>query len=87
LIELESLIDAGLGNLGEVDGHDMGCGEMNIFIYTDHPKLAFEQIKSSIGTNDLMPELKAAFRDALRDIGKDDFTILFPTGHSQFTIK
>jgi hypothetical protein len=63
LIELEDAIIAGIGNLGEVDGDDMGAGEMNIFIDTDHPKLAFDAIKSLLGTRDFMPHLKAAFRD------------------------
>jgi len=47
-IELENNIAAGLKNLGEVDGHDFGVGEMNIFVRTDCPKLAFEKIKSLI---------------------------------------
>jgi hypothetical protein len=82
LIDLENAIAAGLGNLGEIDGHDSGVGEMNIFVHTDNSKLAFEQIKSLIGTKDFMPDLKAAFRD----IGKDDFTILFPAGLAHFSI-
>jgi len=82
LIELENNIAAGLKNLGEVDGHDFGMGEMNIFVHTDYPKLAFEKIRSLIGTKDFMPDLKPAFRD----IGKDDFTILFPDDLGHFTI-
>ena len=54
LIELESRIISEIGTLAEVDGHDMGVGEMNIFIHTDHPKLAFEKIKSLAGTKDFM---------------------------------
>lgn len=82
MIELENCIIAGLENLGEVDGHDMGCGEKNIFVRTDHPKFAFDRIKSLIGRKDFMPEIKAAFRD----VGKDNFTILYPTGLTHFEI-
>jgi len=82
MIELEETIMRSLGNLGKVDGHDAGSGEMNIFILTDHPKLAFQAIKQLLGTRDFMPELKVAFRE----IGKDDFTILHPTGLSHFAI-
>ena len=82
LIELEDRIIAGLGNLGKVDGHDMGSGEMNIFIRTDQPKLAFDRIKSLLGTQDFMPELKAAYRS----VGKDDFTILHPPTLDHFSI-
>ncbi|MGD0262010.1 MAG: hypothetical protein ABSD29_19770 [Verrucomicrobiota bacterium] len=82
LIELENSIIAGIGNLGEVDGHDMGVGEMNIFVRTDNPKLAFERIKLLLGTKDLMPDLKAAYRD----VGTDSFTVLHPAGLKHFDI-
>jgi hypothetical protein len=82
MVQLESLINAGLGNLGSADGHDMGMGEMNIFVHTDHPELAFEKIKSLIGTRDFMPDLKVAFRN----VGKDNYTILHPAGLKEFKI-
>jgi hypothetical protein len=82
MIELEETIIRSLGNLGKVDGHDAGSGEMNIFILTDHPKLAFERVKQVLGTKDFMPELK----DAYREIGKDQFIILHPAGLSCFAI-
>jgi hypothetical protein len=82
MIELEDRIIAGLGNLGKVSGHDMGVGEMNIFVRTDHPKLAFEKIKLLLGTHDFMPELKAAYRD----VGKDNYTVLYPPGLGHFSI-
>jgi hypothetical protein len=82
LIELENCIAAGLGNLGEVDGHDMGGGEMNIFVRTDHPELAFEKIRLLLGTRGIMSELKAAFRD----VGKDNFTVIHPVELDHFSI-
>ena len=82
MIELEETIMRSLGNLGKIDGHDAGSGEMNIFFHTDHPKLAFERIKQVLGTKDFMPDLKVAFRE----IGKDEFTILHPAGLDHFAI-
>lgn len=82
MIELEETIMRSLGNLGKVDGHDAGSGEMNIFILTDHPKLAFQGIKLLLGTRDFMPDLKVAYRE----IGKDEFTILHPADISYFAI-
>jgi hypothetical protein len=82
MIELENSIITELENLGEVDGHDMGNSEMNIFVRTDNPTLAFEKIKLLIGMKDFMPELKAAFRD----VGEDNFTILHPSGLTHFEI-
>ena len=82
MIELEETIMRSLGNLGKVDGHDAGSGEMNIFILTAPPKLAFQGIRQLLGTRDFMPDLKVAFRE----IGKDEFTILHPAGLSYFAI-
>ena len=82
MIELEEAIMQRLGNLGDVDGHDAGSGEMNIFIHTDDPRLAFQRIEQVLGTRDFLPELKAAFRD----IDADDYTILHPAGLSHFEV-
>jgi len=82
MIELEETIIRSLGNLGKVDGHDAGSGEMNIFVLTEHPKLAFERVKQVLGTKDFMPDLKVAYRE----VGQDEFTILHPTGLTYFAI-
>lgn len=82
MIELEDRITAGLGKLGDVDGHDMGAGEMNIFIRTDHPKIVFDKVVSLLGTQDFMPELRAAYRN----VGGDDFVILYPSNLGHFSI-
>jgi len=36
MVEIEEAIITDLGNFGKVDGHDVGSGEMNIFIFTDY---------------------------------------------------
>jgi len=82
MIELEETIMRSLGNLGCLDGHDAGSGEMNIFILTDEPKIAFERVNQILGTKDFMPELKVAYRE----IGKDEFSILHPAGLTNFAI-
>lgn len=82
MIEIEEAIIKGLGRLGKVDGHDTGSGEMNIFVFTDHPQLAFDRIKAFLGTGDFMPDLKAAYRQ----IGSDSFTIVYPSGLNHFSI-
>ncbi len=82
MIELENCIIAGLGDLGEVDGHDMGAGEMNIFVRTNHPKLAFEKIIELRGMINFLPDLKAAYRE----VGKDIFTVVYPSGLEHFVI-
>lgn len=82
MVEFEEAIMESLGNLGVVDGHDAGSGEMNIFILTDYPTRAFERIKELLGTRDFLADLKAAFRV----VGKDEFTILQPADLTSFAI-
>ena len=82
MIELEEILNEGLGDLGEVDGHDAGSGEMNIFIFTDQPQVVLERVKSLFSTRHVMPNLKAAYREA----DKEDFTIIHPPGLTHFAI-
>lgn len=82
MIKLEDQIIAGLGNIGDVDGHDMGMGEMNIFIRTDHPKLAFDAIRALPGIRPFMAQVKAAYRD----FESDNYIVLYPPGLSSFSI-
>lgn len=82
MIEIEDTIIKGLGDIGKVDGHDAGSGEMNIFILTDHPKLAFEQVEQVLSTRDFVLHLKVAYRE----VGKDEFTILYPVNLTHFSI-
>jgi hypothetical protein len=82
LIELESILAKGFEQLGEIDGHDMGMGEMNIFIRTDNPRLAFERAMILLGTKDFMSAMKAAYRN----VGQDNFTILHPAELRNFNI-
>lgn len=62
LIEIEEKIENLVGSSHEVDGHDFGSGEMNIFIYTDNPNGDFELIKSTLIAN-VENTMKVAFRE------------------------
>ncbi len=42
LIELETKLTFELGSVHDVDGHDIGSGEVNIFILTNNPDEAFK---------------------------------------------
>jgi hypothetical protein len=50
---LEETMSHGLGDVGIVDGHDIGSGEMNIFIHTDEPKRSFERAMALLRRSDL----------------------------------
>jgi len=82
MIELEDVISRGLGPLGDVDGHDVGSGEMNIFVVTDDPHGSFEKIKSLPDAIPLLPVMKVAFRR----VDGEDFSILHPIGLTDFEV-
>jgi hypothetical protein len=74
LIEIEDKLEDGLGEAGEVNGHDFGSNEMNIFIYSSEPKKCFEKSKRLIENMDDIKRMKAAYRD----IDSENFTVLWP---------
>lgn len=82
MIDLEEMIIKGLGNLGKVDGHDAGAGQTNIFILTEHPKMAFQAINLMLGTKDFAQSMKVAYRE----IGTDTFNIIHPPGLTGFSL-
>lgn len=82
LIELENAITSQIGGLGKVDGHDAGASEMNIFIYTDDPIAAFERACVASVPEEMLANMKAAFRDR----GAEEFTVIYPNGLTRFKI-
>ena len=58
----DALIDS-LGDAHEVDGHDIGSGEVNFFVFTDDPAIALRLIRDFRGGALLShPEVRAAAR-------------------------
>ena len=45
LVSFEEALSSVLGQMADVDGHDSGSGEMNIFILTDHPIATFNLVQ------------------------------------------
>jgi hypothetical protein len=82
LLALEEEIQRGLGDLGEVDGHDIGSGEMNIFIHTDDPQSAFQRAKVLLRGKDALEQLKAGYRD----FDEDDYVPIYPKGLARFSV-
>jgi hypothetical protein len=82
VIEVESVLIDGLTADSEVDGHDAGSGETNIFIRTNDPIQAFDEIKSILGSRDFWVDTRVAYRE----VGKDDYIVLWPAGLANFRI-
>jgi hypothetical protein len=82
LIRLEDLIRDGIGNIGIVDGHDYGSGEMNIFVHTNEPRVAFEKIGILLSGQLPRKEMKAGYRN----FEDDHYTPIYPPGLQQFSV-
>ena len=78
LIALEESLDTLLSSDHEVDGHDFGSGQMNIFVITDDPVGAFGKAKSAVGPGDLS-KLRAAYRP----IDGEEYVTVWPEGSSE----
>ena len=81
LVEAEERIEALLGELGQVSGHDTDSGEGNLFIHTDTPEVAFQKA---------LPCLDERIRDlaraAYRETEGESFTVLWPPGLKEFRV-
>lgn len=74
MVNLEQELSVELKDIAEVDGHDMGCGEINIFMIASNPVAAFEKVKSVLKRHGLLAEVKSAFRS----LSEDGYTTIWP---------
>ena len=82
LVSLEDVLIEQLSDGSELDGHDMGVGQANIFIDTDSPETTFQAIRGVLETQGALPDLKAAYRGA----GSDRYKVLWPAGSDTFEV-
>jgi hypothetical protein len=76
LIALEDRLEA-IGDLqADVDGHDLGANEANIFLFTTDPVRTVTHCLPAIGAEGLLPLLAAAFRKN----GEEQYSRIWPAG-------
>ncbi len=81
-MNLEKVITEGLGDLGIVDGHDCGSGEMNLFIDTDEPSSAFARALSLIKGRECLNHMAAGYRS----FDDDEYIAIFTEGNKSFCV-
>jgi hypothetical protein len=82
MIEVEDALAEKLSKAHDVDGHDAGSGEVNIFIRTGDPKCAFNEAKGILGTRDFWVDARVAFRE----VAGSEYTILWPKDLTEFKV-
>jgi hypothetical protein len=82
VVELEDkLIDA-LDDGSDVDGHDVGGGTMNLFIWTDDANATFTRAQRVLSDHPLTASLKAGYLDE----DAEEYTPLWPAGLARFDV-
>ena len=82
LVEIEDTLIERLSAPNDVDGHDAGSGEMNIFIATDDPEGAFSEIVNILGSRDFWVDARVAYRE----FESDKYVVRWPPDLTHFSI-
>ena len=82
LVNLEKKLMQELASVGEVDGHDLGQSEFNIFVLTDEPAPTFEKARRCIEKQASQFDWRAAYRE----LTSDAYVILWPPGLHEFNV-
>jgi hypothetical protein len=82
LIEIEDVLIERLTEQNTVDGHDIGSGEMNVFILTDDPQSSFVEITALLEPHKMWSSMRAAYRE----IQDDQYTVLWPHHLTHFRL-
>jgi len=81
IAKIEDILDKNLID-AEVDGHDIGSGEVNIFINTNVPTDTFEAIKIVLQNDSVLEDAKIAYRE----INSESYFCLWPNDLTTFKV-
>jgi hypothetical protein len=84
LVALEQTLAGISGLVGEIDGHDIGVGEANIFIFTADPLATMHQCLLPIELAGLTASLGAGYRE----VGDEHYVRVWPVDErAEFSIR
>jgi hypothetical protein len=83
MIALENELRKELGGSADVDGHDVGSDETNIFIFTSDPAATFRQVSPVLERTQRLQAATVAYREA----GGERYTVIWPEGsQTEFSV-
>ena len=83
MVAMENELTEELGDSADVDGHDFGSGETNIFIFTSDPAATFHRVRPVLKRTQQLQAVTAAYREA----DGEHYTVLWPEGSQrEFTV-
>ena len=74
MVALEDELIEQLGDSADVDGHEVGSGETNIFIFTSDPMQTFQQARPILERRQSLQAVTAAFRA----VDGEHYTVIWP---------
>jgi hypothetical protein len=74
MVALEDELIEHLGDSADVDGHDVGSGECNIFIFTSDPVATFDRAKAVLERRQQLRTVTAAYRE----VEGENYTLIWP---------
>jgi hypothetical protein len=83
MVAVEDLLIAKLTKRSQVDGHDFGSGETNIFVHTEDPRRTFEEIQAILSGHKLWPDAVIAYRQ----MDGTEYSVLWPQGSTPFSVR
>jgi len=82
LIAIEDSLIAVIGDYGQVDGHDVGAAECNIFIETPEPMNCFNALRLACEREPWFATLTAGYRR----LDEQSYKPLWPTDMESLTV-
>lgn len=83
IVELEDELIMLIGESADVDGHDIGSDEANIFIHTLQPVETFKKCHALLKSKG---QKIANFRAAYRSLAGSPYTMLYPDDLAKFRV-
>jgi hypothetical protein len=81
MVALEDWLIDKTSGIADVDGHDMGVGEINLFIVTDRPTEVFDSIYASLDVR-----YKSILKAAYRAMSSNEYTVIWPPTLNNFYV-
>lgn len=82
MTKFEEVLESSLTDGATIDGHDMGSGDMNIFVATGDPVKTFAEVGAAMRLSSLWTAVRAAYRE----IDGDEYIVVWPPGLSTFRV-
>lgn len=74
MVSFEDKLIEELDQTADVDGHDVGSAEINVFVNTTDPTQTLRKAKPLLKSLDLLDNVTIAYRK----MGGDEYTVLWP---------